>query len=101
MVEIRAAETKRATAAGKNNRGAPAEIFATVVAARLPVRMKTRRSREAPSSAAPSQALSRRAVVSERLSCWAASAAPSRSSPRQGDSLCYGVTQFRGVSQER
>jgi hypothetical protein len=52
MVEIRAAETKRATAAGKNNRGAPAEIFATVVAARLPVRMKTRRSREAPSSAA-------------------------------------------------
>jgi hypothetical protein len=37
VVEIRAGETQGATIAGKKDHGAPAEIFATVVAARLPV----------------------------------------------------------------
>jgi hypothetical protein len=38
MVEIRAAETKRATVAGKNDHGVTAEILPAVVAARLAVR---------------------------------------------------------------
>ena len=37
MVQVAAGETKRATIAGKRDHGAPAEIFAAVVAPRLPV----------------------------------------------------------------
>ena len=37
MVEVRAGETESATIAGKNDHGVPAEVVATVVAARLPV----------------------------------------------------------------
>jgi hypothetical protein len=37
VVQVRAGETERATIARKKDRGVPAEIVATVVAARLPV----------------------------------------------------------------